>query len=160
RRTGQGECPPLSGVGDLALDLPGRQIRARLYRPDAADAALLPVLVYFHGGGWVFGSLDTHDSICRRLGAWSGCARLSLDYRLAPEHPFPAAIDDAVDTVAWLGREGGAHGLDAGRIALGGDSAGGNIAAVAALVLRGRDGPVPRYQALIYPAVDFSMSQP
>ena len=159
RKVDQGSAPPIARVDDITVDLPGRVLKARLYRPDAADGSLLPALVYFHGGGWVFGTLDTHDGICRRLADGSRCAVLSLDYRLAPEHPFPAAVDDAIDTVGWLGRKGRDFGLDADRIALGGDSAGGNLAAVASLALRGADGPRPRYQVLIYPAVDFSMTQ-
>lgn len=160
RRSDQCATPRVSRTDEIDVSLPGRTLPARLYRPEAAGPAHLPTLLYFHGGGWVLGDLDTHDSICRRLSHGSGCAVLSLGYRLAPEHPFPAAVEDAVDAVGWLAAHGHALGLDPGRIAVGGDSAGGNLAAAAALALRGREGPTPRFQLLIYPALDFTMSLP
>ena len=114
----------------------GRACPARLYAP---DASALPVLLYLHGGGFVIGGLETHDSLCRQLALRAHCAILALDYRLAPEHPFPAAVDDACGALQWLAREGAAAlGLDPHRIAVGGDSAGGTLAAVAALWARDR----------------------
>lgn len=154
-----GGAPPIARVDDVELALTARTLRARRYLPEGC-AAPAPVLIYLHGGGWVFGNLDTHDTICRRLAAGSGCAVLSLDYRLAPEHPFPAGFDDVIETIRWLGAHGAEIGLDPHRMAIGGDSAGGNLAAVACLALRGSDGPRPTFQLLIYPALDFTMASP
>jgi acetyl esterase len=113
----------------------GQPMRARLYVPDAVGA--LPVLLYLHGGGFVIGSLETHDSLCRQLALHSGVAVVAVDYRLAPEHRFPAAVDDAWAAMRWLAGEGGARlGVDATRLAVGGDSAGGTLAAACALHAR------------------------
>ena len=139
-----------------ALTLPGGdglQRPARLYAAAALDAAgsrLSPVLLYFHGGGFVLGGLDTHDSLCRQLALRSGGAVLALDYRLAPEHPFPAAWDDAWAALQWLREQGAQWGLDTGRIAVGGDSAGGTLAAATALRARDEDLPLA-LQLLITP---------
>lgn len=152
-----GEAPAVERIEDFAFPLPRRTLRARCYRP-RSDEALMPVLLYLHGGGWVFGNLETHDTICRRLAAGSGCAVLSLDYRLAPEHPFPAALDDVADALGWLAYKGREVGLDPSRMAIGGDSAGGNLAVATLLALRGTDGPKPIFQLLIYPALDLTMS--
>jgi acetyl esterase len=121
--------------------------------------SLLPCLLFLHGGGWVLGSLETHDWVCRRLAKESGGCVLSADYRLAPEHPYPAAVEDALAALRWLAAEARALGIDATRIALGGDSAGGNLAAV--LALMGRDGTAPpsMFQALLYPAVDLAVAE-
>jgi acetyl esterase len=120
---------------------------ARLY---AAGTGRLPLLLYLHGGGFVIGGLETHDSLCRQLALRSGGAVLALDYRLAPEHPFPAAVDDAFDSLHWLLAEAGALGVDAARIAVGGDSAGGTLAAATAIHARDRGLPLA-LQMLIYP---------
>lgn len=131
----------------------------RLYRGAGTVAAeVLPCLLYLHGGGWVFGDLDTHDGVCRRLANDARCCVISVDYRLAPEHPFPAAIEDAAAALAWVARNAAELGIDAAQIAVGGDSAGGNLAAV--LALMGRDGSVPRsvFQALLYPVTDLTMT--
>jgi acetyl esterase len=122
---------PLPRVQDLAL--PGGDGRPRPARLYAPSHEVLPVLLYFHGGGFVIGSLDTHDSLCRQLALRSGCAVLALDYRLAPEHPFPAAVDDSWAALRFLAQQGAALGLDGIRLAVGGDSAGGTLAAVAAI---------------------------
>jgi acetyl esterase len=143
---------PLERVEDLSLPGgDGQQRPARLYVPHAATAGPFnPVLLYFHGGGFVLGGLDTHDSLCRQLALRSGGAVLSVDYRLAPEFPFPAAWDDAWAALRWLADHGPAHGLDAHRIAIGGDSAGGTLAAATAL--RARDEGLPlALQLLITP---------
>jgi acetyl esterase len=126
---------PLARVLDLAVPtVPGVSCPARLYAPSDAR---LPVLLYLHGGGFVIGGLETHDSLCRQLALRSGAAVLALDYRLAPEHRFPAAVDDANAALGWLMHEGAAAlGLDGTRVAVGGDSAGGTLAAVAALHAR------------------------
>ena len=137
------------------------EIPVRLYRPLGASASdRLPVLVYFHGGGWTIGDLDTHDVVCREFAIHAGCAVASVDYRLAPEHKFPAAVEDAVAATRWVAREAEALGLDPRRIAVGGDSAGGNLAAVVALVLRGEGGPKLTMQMLIYPTTDMAADTP
>jgi acetyl esterase len=145
-----GECRELSADG----------IPLRMYRPLAAGADHpLPALVYFHGGGWVIGDLDTHDTLCRELANGAGCAVISVDYRLAPEHRFPAAFDDSLAATRWVRRHTDALGLDATRLAIGGDSAGGNLAAAVAIALRddaeeGDTAPPLAFQLLIYPATD------
>jgi len=139
---------------DITLPGPGGALRARLYRPRAAGAGLLPALLYFHGGGWCIGDIDTHDPACRQLAQEADSAVLSLDYRLAPEHRFPAAVEDCVAVIQFAAREGASLGLDPARLAVGGDSAGGNLAAVAALAARNA-GIALKGQVLIYPATDF-----
>jgi acetyl esterase len=140
---------PLARVEDI--DLPGANgaaLRARLYAPSLAS---VPVLLYLHGGGFTIGSIETHDSLCRQLAQRSGAAVLSLDYRLAPEHPFPAAVDDSWLALRWLADQGAASlGLDAARLAVGGDSAGGTLAAASALLARDA-GLRLRLQLLITP---------
>lgn len=146
--------PDVAEVRDLAAPGPGGDIPLRLYRPRGSSAAQgLPVLVYFHGGGWVIGDRDTHDVLCRELANGSGCAVVSVDYRLAPEHRFPAAADDALAATRWVHAHAAELQLDGTRIAVGGDSAGGNLAAVVALQARGSDLPIA-FQLLIYPATD------
>ena len=130
-------------------------VPCRLYDPRNGHGA--PVAVYLHGGGWVMGDLDTHDGICRRLADRSGCAVLSVAYRLAPEHPYPAAVEDVETAVAWLRKNATDHGVDASRLAVVGDSAGGHLAAVAAR--RARDAGEPyACQVLIYPVLDPGMA--
>ena len=131
---------------------PAGEIPVRIYAP--VGTAPFPVLVYFHGGGWVIGNLDTHDGICRSLANRVGCLVVSVDYRLAPEHPFPAAPEDCYAATRWLAEHAGSLGGDKGRIAVGGDSAGGNLAAVVALMARDRGGPKLAFQLLVYPATD------
>jgi len=128
----------------------GVAVAVRLYAPQAADGALLPVLVFFHGGGFVVGSIATHDRLCRVLSHLAHCAVLSVDYRLAPEHPFPVAFEDAWDAMLWVRQHGATRGLDASRVAVGGDSAGGTLAAVCALQARDASWPLA-LQLLIYP---------
>lgn len=123
-------------------------VNVRRYRP-VASAQALPGIVYFHGGGWVAGDLDTHDGVCRALAAQSGAAVVAVDYRLAPEHPFPAAHDDAKAVVEALQRDGAALGVDGARLAVAGDSAGGNLAAATSLTVKGL-----RAQLLVYPVLD------
>ncbi len=124
---------PLPRVEDIGIAAPGGTLPARLYAPSDER---LPVLLYLHGGGFTIGGLETHDSLCRQLALRSGGAVLSLDYRLAPEHPFPAAVDDSWSAMKWLAGQGDALGLDVSRLAVGGDSAGGTLAAVCALHAR------------------------
>ena len=148
----QPDAPALPVVRDLSADGPAGPIPLRLYRP-AADGTL-PVLLYFHGGGWVIGDLDTHDVLCRQLALGAGCAVVAVDYRMGPEHRFPAAVDDCLAATRWVGANAAALGVDPSRLAVGGDSAGGNLAAVVAIAARDAGGPPIAYQLLIYPATD------
>ncbi|WP_372070678.1 alpha/beta hydrolase [Tistrella mobilis] len=154
--------PVQGGVAVNALVLKGAagDRPARIYRPDGGDGSPAPALLFLHGGGWVLGDLDTHDDICRRLAVGSGAVVISLDYRLAPEHPFPAGFDDAVAAFRDLAGRAGALGLDPARLAIGGDSAGGNLAAAAAIALRDAgDAVQPVFQLLIYPATDLGTGE-
>lgn len=139
----------------LVQNLQAGAVPLRLYRPlgSAADAAL-PVLVYLHGGGWTIGDRDTHDVLCRQLANAGGCAVVSVDYGLGPEQRFPAAVDDSVAATRWVRAQAAALKLDANRLAVGGDSAGGNLAATVCLLLRDAGEPLPAFQLLIYPATD------
>ncbi len=148
-----GPAAPLAQVRDLTLPGPGGALKARLYRPKTDG--ILPGLVFFHGGGWVIGDLDSHDDLCRDLAALAGCAVLAVDYRLAPEHRFPAAADDAIAATNWVAANAAQLGIDPARMAVGGDSAGGNLAAVAALAARDAGRPLAA-QLLIYPVTDMS----
>jgi acetyl esterase len=135
--------------------LPGAvQIPVRVYRPSLAND--LPALIYFHGGGFVICNLDTHDRVCRGLANASGCVVVSVDYRLAPEHKFPAAAEDAYTATRYVAEHAGEFGIDPSRIAVGGDSAGGNLATVVAMMARDRGGPALKFQLLIYPVTDFT----
>ena len=152
----QPEPPPMAEVRELQADGPHGPIPLRLYRPAHAEAGALPVLVYYHGGGWVIGDLDTHDTLCRELADNAGVAVVAVDYRLGPEHRFPAAFDDALAATHWVHANAGALGLDPTRLAVGGDSAGGNLAAGVCLAARDlAEGSLPIvFQLLIYPATD------
>ncbi len=159
RRILQPDPPEVTEVRNLKAPSPQGEIALRLYRGLGTErGAALPALVYFHGGGWVIGDLDTHDGVCRLIANTAGCAVISVDYRLAPEHKFPAAVDDAVAATEWVAAHATSLGIDANRLAVGGDSAGGNLAAVVALVARDHGGPRLRHQLLIYPATDFVIS--
>lgn len=152
--------PPVevASVRDLAAPGPLGPVPVRVYRPlGAHEADILPVLVYFHGGGWVVGDLDSHDVACRRLANDTPCCVVSVDYRLAPEHKFPAAISDSAAALRWVVAQAAALAIDPARVAVGGDSAGGNIAAVMALMARDAYLPPIVHQMLIYPAVDMAM---
>lgn len=141
-------------VDEISLPGPAGEIRARHYRPvDGADA---PLLVFYHGGGWVIGDLDTYDPLCRLTCRDAGIHVLSIDYRLAPEHPAPAAVDDAYAAFRWAHEHAAELGAARGRVAVGGDSAGGNLAAVVAQLARNEGGPAPVLQWLIYPRTDFT----
>jgi acetyl esterase len=147
--------PQVAAVRDLAAPGPAGPVPLRLYRGlGTAEDAALPALVYFHGGGWTIGDLDTHDSVCRALANKARCMVISVDYRMGPEHRFPAAVDDCIAVTRWVAEQGAALGVDAARIAVGGDSAGGNLAAVVAIALRDAGGPPLVFQALVYPATD------
>ena len=158
----QPDPPPVASSEDLIAEGPHGPIALRLVRPlgTPATGAALPVLVYFHGGGWVIGDLDTHDTLCRQLANAAGCAVLSVDYRMGPEHRFPCAVDDCLAATRWCRAHADRLGLDASRMAVGGDSAGGNLAAVVAIAARD-SGDLPlRFQLLIYPATDMRRQAP
>ncbi len=150
RSYSQPEPPAMAAVQDLSIPTPGGALPVRLFRP-TAQTTPQPALVYFHGGGWTIGDLDTHDVLCRQLAQASGAVVISVDYRLGPEHKFPAAYDDALAATREAFAQASAWGLDPQRIAVGGDSAGGNLAAAVCLGLRGTD-CAPAFQLLIYPA--------
>jgi len=144
---------------DHVIAGPAGALPMRLFLPRAAAPGSLPVLAFFHGGGWCIGDLETHDPLCRQLAHEAQAAVLSVDYRLAPEHRFPAAVDDCFAALRFLVAVGESLGLDPRRIAVGGDSAGGNLAAVAALLARDA-GIAVKAQVLIYPATDFTHYRP
>jgi acetyl esterase len=149
-----GPALPMARVEEMTIPGPAREIPARLYVALGAPRPPQPLLVYFHGGGWVIGDLDTHDGACRFLAEHSGCRVLSVDYRLAPEHPFPAPGEDCFAAFSWAAEHATELGADPARIAVAGDSAGGNMAAVVCLMARGGGGPRPAMQLLLYPATD------
>lgn len=150
--------PPMADTADRWVAARGRRILCRVHRPTTDGP--LPVLVYFHGGGWVWSSVDTHDRLTREYAADAGCAVVSVDYALSPEAVFPQALEECAAVIRWIGAHGAEWGLDATRIALGGDSAGGNLAAVVAILARdGGDLPLA-FQLLIYPATDMRAVHP
>ena len=148
----------IAAVEDRRIPGPAGEIPVRIYRPEGK--APFPALVYFHGGGWVIGSLETHDGSCRDLANRAGCVVVSVDYRLAPEHRYPAAAEDCFAATKWVAANAGALGVDPKRIGIGGDSAGGNLTAVVAQLARDRRGPGLRHQLLIYPVTDADFSRP
>lgn len=139
---------------ERAFEGPAGPVPIRLYSPTGAGKALLPALVFFHGGGWVAGDLDTHDGLCRRLCAASGWRLIGVDYRRAPEHAFPAALDDCLAATRWAAANAAALGIDASRLAVGGDSVGAGLAAAVALTARDTGGPRLAMQLLICPILD------
>ena len=144
----------MAEVRELQASGPHGAIPLRLYRPESATATPGPLLVFFHGGGWVIGGLQSYDAVCRALAAKARCRVISVDYRLAPEHKFPTAVEDAFAALTWIAGNAADLGVDATRIAVGGDSAGGNLSAVVAQLARDTGGPALRFQLLIYPATD------
>jgi len=148
-----GEPEPVARVDELTIPGPGGSLRIRVYRPEAM--APLPALVYLFGGGWALGSLETSDGICRALANLAGCLVVSIGYRLAPEHPFPAAVEDCYAGIRWVARNAERLGADQDRIAVGGDSAGGNLAAAVTLLARDRGEPPLVFQLLVYPVTDY-----
>jgi acetyl esterase len=151
--------PDMARVEDFSVTArDGTPLPVRLVAPAHGHGAL-PALLYFHGGGFTVGSVATHDILCRELARLAGCAVLSLDYRLAPDHRFPTASNDAWDTLAWLAAHGGGHGIDTGRLAVGGDSAGGTLAAGCALMARDAGLPLA-LQLLLYPGCSARQDTP
>ena len=161
------ESRPVGFVRDLAIPGPGGEIPIRIYRPDVGDGGEAsvgppgqpdrPVVVFYHGGGWVLGTLDSIDGVCRELAIRADCVVVSVDYRLAPEHPFPAAVEDAVAALSWVAEHAGAVGGDTDHVAVAGTSAGGNLAAATALHARDFDGPDIDAQCLLYPITDHEL---
>lgn len=149
-----GEPEPLARVEDRTIPGPGGAIPVRIYASE--PGGIHPGLVYFHGGGYVLGNLETHDAVCRALAKESGCVVVSVDYRLAPEHKFPAAVDDAHAATVWVAKNAASLGVDATRIAVGGDSAGGTLATAVAMRCRDAGGPALAAQLLLYPVADMS----
>lgn len=145
----------VGAIESLTIPGPGGDIPCRLYRPEGAGSDPLPVVVFYHGGGHVIGSLDTHDATARSLCAGGNCLLVSVDYRMGPEHYFPAAVDDSYAALEWVAANAASIGGDAGRIAVAGDSAGGNLATVVALMARDAGGPKLVYQVLVYPLTDY-----
>jgi acetyl esterase len=156
------EPPELKSVQPLAIPSPHGSIPARIYTPMRLRKTngLAPCLVFFHGGGWVIGDLDSHDVVCRKLADEGQLVVISVDYRLAPEHKFPAAVEDAITATKWIADNSRQLDIDASRLTVGGDSAGGNLAAVVAISARDGNGPDIAGQVLIYPAIDFALTHP
>lgn len=146
------DLPPVASIQDLLLSGPDGTLPVRVYAPDKDGP--LPVMVYYHGGGWVRGGIETHEEFCRALVRDVGCVVVSVDYRRPPEHPFPAAVEDAYAAAAWVGEYANAIGGAADRIAVGGDSAGGNLAAAVAQMARDRGEPDLAHQLLLYPILE------
>jgi acetyl esterase len=156
------EPPELAEIRAFAIAAPHGAIPARLYRPTTLRTAngVAPGLVFFHGGGWVIGDLDSHDLVCRKLAFEGELIVISADYRLAPEHKFPAGVEDAINATQRVADHAKEIGIDATRLSVGGDSAGGNLAAVVAIAARDGKGPAISGQVLIYPATDFAITHP
>lgn len=159
REVANPEPPELAAVKAMAIPGPAGAIPARLYTPKTLrqQDGMSPCLVFFHGGGWVIGDLDSHDVVCRTLAHDGEMLVISVDYRLAPEHKFPAAIDDAIAATRWIADNAVTLNIDANHLFVGGDSAGGNLSAIVAIDARDNDGPKLAGQLLIYPATDFRM---
>lgn len=142
---------PIGGVSDRTIPGPDGDIPIRIYLPESEEP--FPVTMFFHGGGFVSGGLDSHDQLCRELASTVGTAVVAVDYRLAPEHPFPAAVEDAYAATEWVAENAGTFGGDTDHLAVAGDSAGGTLAAAVAHMARDRNGPKLAYQLLLYPSV-------
>jgi acetyl esterase len=149
----RGEPEPVHEVVDRTVLGPGGDVPVRIYRPSAATP--LPALLWFHGGGWTIGSVESHDPTCRSLANAVDCVVVSVDYRLAPEHKFPCAVEDAWAATEWVARQSEELGIDPARLGVAGDSAGGNLAAVVALLARDAGTPPLAFQLLVYPVTDY-----
>jgi acetyl esterase len=157
-QAGTGTPEPVHQVAELTVPVDGTELPLRVYRP--SDAVPLPALVYFFGGGWTLGQIETCDGICRTLANAAGCAVIAVGYRLAPEHKFPVAVHDCYDALRWAAEHAGQLGIDPGRLAVGGDSAGGNLAAAVTLLARERGGPELAAQLLVYPNTCYGADTP
>jgi len=154
-------CTPageLARADERTVPGPSGDVPVRVY--SQATDAVLPVVVYFHGGGWTIGDVASYDVLCRKLAVATGLTVVSVDYRLAPEHVFPAAVDDCYAVTKWIAEHGSELGVDGSRLAVAGDSAGGNLAAVTSILARDRGGPTIAFQLLIYPVIDGTMGFP
>ena len=149
-----GKPAAVAHIEDRTIPGPGGEIPIRIYKP--SDEADLPMLAFYHGGGWVLGDIASHDRLCRLLANGAACIVVSVDYRLAPEHKFPAAPEDCYAALQWIAANGNTFGGDPSRIAVGGESAGGNLSAAVALMARDRQGPSICYQLLLYPVTDLT----
>jgi acetyl esterase len=158
RTAALGPVEDVAAVADHKVPVKGGEISVRVYTP--AGSAPHPALVFFHGGGWVIGDIATHDGICRSLANAAKCVVTSVDYRLAPEHRYPAAAEDSYAAFQWVLASAARLGVDPRRVAVGGDSAGGNLAAVVSLMARDRGTPLPIFQALIYPVTNDDLDTP
>lgn len=154
--SGEPDAPELAEVRPLLIPGPASMLKARLYVPLGAGLPPGPGILFFHGGGFVFGDLESHDMICRRLAEGSGCRVLAIDYRLAPEACFPCAHEDALASWLWLSKNGVSLGMDPKRLAVSGDSAGGNLAAFICQQMNREGGPKPAFQLLLYPLLQFA----
>ncbi len=150
---------PVASIENRMLPGPGGDVPVRIYRPESAPTRA-PAVLFYHGGGWVIGDLDSHERPCCSVANRSGAVVVSVDYRLAPEAPFPSAPADCYAALSWVAENGEEIGVDGSRLAVAGDSAGGNLAAVVALMARDRSGPPIRHQTLIYPATDCDFDRP
>lgn len=148
------EGEPVARVEDRTIPGPAGEIPVRIYSPDATPGTPRPVLAWFHGGGWVIGNLDGADPACRMIANAAGCVVVSVDYRLAPEHKYPAAAEDCLAATDWVSANAGSLGADPTRLAVGGDSAGGNLAAVVTQLAKDMGGPAIKFQLLVYPVTD------
>jgi acetyl esterase len=157
-RAAAGDPEPVAEVVQRHIPGPGGDLLIRLYRPDRPGPT--PALLYFFGGGWTLGTIDTADGICRSLTNTAGCTTVSVGYRLAPEHKFPAAVEDCYAATRWVAEHAADLGIDPGRLAVGGDSAGGNLAAAVTLLARDRGGPALVHQLLVYPNTDYLADTP
>ena len=158
---GTGDGEPVAEIRDIQIPGPAGQLPARVYQPAGAGPdARLPVLVYFYGGGWSLGTLDTCDGVCRMITNAAGCVTVATGYRLAPEYKFPAAVEDCHAGAQWVAAHAAELGVDATRLAVGGDSSGGNLAAAVALLARDRGGPAIAHQLLVYPNTDHQADTP
>jgi acetyl esterase len=158
--TGLEQGEEVERVDDRLIPGLDGDIPARVYTPSAAVGEAHGVLVWLHGGGWVIGDLETADATCRALANRAGCVVVSVDYRLAPEHPAPAALDDCMTALAWTVENFELLGVDASKVAIGGDSAGGNLAALVCQRVRAEYGPEIDFQLLVYPVTDLTLSHP
>ena len=157
-RSAAGDPEPVGQVTESTIPGPGGELTLRVYRPVGEGPH--PALLYFFGGGWTLGTIDTCDALCRSLTNAVGCTTLSVGYRLAPEHPFPAAVEDCWSTARWVADHAESLGIDPARLAVGGDSAGGNLAAAVTLLGRERSGPALVHQLLVYPNTDYRADTP
>ena len=149
---------PVAHIEDSVIPGPAGEIPIRIYTPEGSGP--FPILVFFHTGGWQIGNLDTQDPLCRRITNRAGCSVVAVDYRLAPEHPFPAAVDDCYEATKWVATHATEFQGDPSRVAVGGDSSGGNLAAVTALMARDQGSPKLAFQLMMFPATDFRLSTP